>query len=177
MHTRENISIGDDMELEQKFTFNTGNDPKIIGNEVFPVIGGQISSDDLCKIFTQFKGLGKYWDCIDKARIARNYLCATRGDDSYIILIGSLYVVSSDYKSSYGYNYNPPFELHAWIFHPNTAGVYDLALPGVIERGQTLSDHIGPYIDKERIPSVAAFLLPTCPDWLLYQPYEVYNEC
>jgi hypothetical protein len=160
-----------------KLTFNTGQDPQLNGDEVFPIIGGQISAAGMRKVIGQFKGLGRYWDCMEKAKIVRNYLCSTRGDDSYIIMIGSLHIIASDYNSSYGYNYNPPYEIHAWVFHPDTGGVYDFALPGVIEKGQTLSDRYGSYIDKGRVPSIAAFLLECCPDWLRYDPREVYNEC
>ena len=75
-------------------------------------------------------------------------------------------VLSDDYKSAYGFDYNPPNELHAWL---DVDGyVLDLSLPGVILRGLNLADEQGPFL-KGREPAI---LFGPPPDWILY--FSVY---
>lgn len=132
------------------------------GNEIYPVYGNYEHKDKLPIIIKKFAGLKMYWDCLEKAKI-------TAGIIGGVVVLGSTYVVSNDYKSEYGYEFQPPLEFHAWV--ERDGHVIDLALPGVIKMGLEMCDEIGPYIIG-RTPVI--FASSKLPDYIKYKPYEYY---
>jgi hypothetical protein len=105
-----------------------------------PVNGGLITKKELKEISTRCTGLSKYWDCINKAIRTKQVL--GRGS----LCIGSLLIYSADDKTNFGYEFNPPYEFHAWLSIDGGKGIVDVALPGVIEKGLTSRDEHGPFL-------------------------------
>ena len=110
------------------------------------------------------KGLNPYWNCLQKALIAQKHMGGIGA-----VILGSCFVHSEDMKSSYGYEYNPPYEFHAWLAYGPV--IIDIALPGVIEKGLGLCDQYGPIL-VGRKPAV---LFGYPPFWIKYTAREVYN--
>ena len=137
--------------------------PRVTGKEVYPVLGDLLSTKKAKEIQLEMKGLLLHWDCIAKAKIAQRYFGG-------VVVVGSLMVVSGDYKSEYGYYFNPPFELHAWVQFEES--IIDVALPGVIEKGLTTCDAVGPFL-VDRKPIILA---ASSPAWLRYEFFEVFQD-
>lgn len=131
-------------------------DPILFGNERWPVLGDLYTADELAPVIECCGGLSRYWRCIEKAVIAQRYLNAG------VIIVGSLFVVSNDELSSYGFGYNPPFEFHAWVQFGDK--ILDVALPGIIEKGLTLCDTDGPVLVGRSAVILAGTPLP----WMHY---------
>lgn len=130
------------------------------GEERYPTIGFDLYAITVDLILAEFAGLPLYAGCYEKAMIAAKYFSGT-------VVFGAMRVLSDDYMSAYGFDYNPPTELHAWIRLHNM--IIDFSLPGVILRGMKLSDEQGPFL-KGREPAI---LMGPPPDWLLYFPVGV----
>ena len=122
-----------------------------------------INEDDAAKAIFVFcnQKLNRYYACIEKAKIVANYF----GID--VIHLGSLWVESTEDGVMYGYAYNPPLELHAWV--EVDVGIIDFALAGTIEKGLMTKDNIGPFlINREPI-----ILAGIAPPWLHYKTHQV----
>lgn len=147
-------------------TLNAKTNEKMTGKERYPVFGNLLIPEQIEQIMSRMEGLNRYWDCIEKARIAKEVVGAG------VIILGECLVWSEDYKSSYGFYFNPPFELHAWL-QPvwRTRVIIDVALPGVIEKGLITSDEIGPCVIG-RSPIIIAGKVP---DWVTYHPVIVLS--
>ena len=130
------------------------------GEESYPIMGGCCSRKFASACFERFKGLQRHWHCLEKAQIVREVL------GGGALVLGSLLVWSADLNSSYGYYWNPPMEFHAWVQYKKR--IYDLALPGVIERGLNTSDHIGPVLTGRSPVILAGKPLP----WTQYEAKE-----
>ena len=141
-------------------TFTTIADDRNIlltGQERYPIVGKLVFPAAAYRVWEEeFKGLNQYWDCLPKAQKVQK---AFGG----IIILGSLFVMSGDYQSRYGYEFNPPYEFHAWV--EIESGLLDFALPGVIEKGLTTRDEVGPFI-VGRSPMILAGKPPR---WLQYR--------
>jgi len=122
------------------------------------------------------KGLNPYWNCLQKALIAKKHMNEIGGVElGGTVVLGSCFVHSKDMRSSYGYEYNPPYEFHAWLSYGPSAYspiIIDIALPGVIEKGLGLCDQYGPIL-VGRKPAV---LFGHPPFWVKYTAREVYRE-
>lgn len=139
----------------------SNDEPLLSGTERFDVMGDLLSPNKCEEIIMRCKGLTRHWNCLEKAKIAQRVL------HDGVVVVGSCELWSRDMKSKYGHLFNPPFEFHAWLQLPQ--GIIDIALPGVIEKGLTTSDHIGPFL-SERIP----FILARKPfEWMEYKPIEI----
>lgn len=153
------------MEVRTTFTTLFDDNRKITTLKSFPVTGELIPLDLIDKILSSYRGLSYYFDCIRKAKIAQSYL-----KDSYVS-IGELTILSGDYKSTFGFNFNPPFELHAWV---NWQGqIVDLGLPMVIEHGLRFIDDSGlpSLVDREPIIAIG-----NIPGWIQYKEHERFNS-
>lgn len=141
----------------------TDKDEKLTGNEKYDIIGNAIPELAINNIIEKCAGLNKYWNCMEKAHIARETL-----GFGYVVF-GSLTVWSYDYRSSYGYLWNPPFEFHAWV-NLGAGHILDIALPGVIEKGLNIYDDISPaLVGREPL------ILNDIPQrWMEYTPAQVY---
>lgn len=137
----------------------------ITGEEEWEILGNAVEPQVIQEIIQACSGLNYYWNCLEKAEKAQEIL--GRGT----VIMGSLMVVSADFTSEYGHYWNPPFEFHAWVDLRN-GSLVDIGLPGVIEKGLTTSDHIGPALIG-RTPSVLA---GPPPFWLKYQARMVYMK-
>jgi len=142
----------------------------LTGDEAYPV-QGEIVNDSLVSVLTnkipeilsEIRGLHRYWDCLPKTKKAAKILGFGE------VWVGSLLVVSGDYKSEYGYLFNPPYEFHSWLSLDDSGTILDVALPGVIEMGLITSDEVGPYL-VDREPYILAGKPPL---WCKYVPVEV----
>ena len=124
-----------------------------------PIIA-EIQANKLTKIFVEQK-LNRFYACIEKAKIVANYFSID------VIHLGSLMVESTEDGVSYGYLYNPPLELHAWV--EIVDNIIDFALAGTIEKGLMTKDNIGPFlINREPI-----ILAGIAPPWLHYKTHQV----
>jgi hypothetical protein len=139
-------------------------DQLLSGEDNWPIIGTAFPEDKILLILQSLAGLNRYWDCINKATIARDIL------NDGVVVVGGLMAISGDLQSSYGYYFNPPFEFHAWLECKNGV-IVDPALPGVIEKGLNTSDHIGPCIIG-REPCV---LNGPPLEWMQYKRVEIYH--
>lgn len=139
------------------------------GDESFPVIGSLIKRSrfsDICKL--RFPGLYSYADCIAKNTLGSEEL----SDIPTMLIIGAVRVWDKFGRGCYGFDYNPPHEIHAWltpIESPNV--IIDFSLPGLVQRALKFCDHEGPIVGG-REPS---YLAGTPPSWLQYKPVEIYH--
>ncbi len=130
------------------------------GKEKYKIIGNYKNTTLIKQLLKQCKGLRLYWDCMAKAKLVTKELGGK-------VAIGKTYVWSGDFKSQYGFEYEPPYEFHAWC---EVKGfIIDIALPGVIQMGLELHDHIGPYITNRKPIIYAGSKIPK---FLIYQAYE-----
>lgn len=116
------------------------------GNEMYPIVGKQLENiiplilgQKIKQVMESLAGMNRYWDCIEKAFTA----CKVFGGGQ--VVVGSLLIDSADGQSTYGFLFNPPLEIHAWVQGPKGI-IIDCALPGIIEKGMKCNDHIGPYL-------------------------------
>ena len=137
------------------------------GEESYPVIGNLFFDEDFIqfylvqKMMKRFKGLPLMGGCLEKARLAQEQFAST------IIIAGKIRIASEDNTSFYGHDFNPPFEMHAWLIHNNNPNlIIDLALPGVILRGMKEKDEHGPFLTG-REPVILA---GKPPEWIVYEP-------
>lgn len=141
-------------------------DKILTGEESWPILGDTVDEKKVAEVIKRCAGMNRIWECIPKAKMCREVL------GKGIVAMGSLMVTSGDLKSEYGFYFNPPFELHAWVFLPpekgERAAIVDVALPGIIEKGLTTHDTVGPYL-VNRDPVVLAGRPPT---WLRYQWFQ-----
>jgi len=145
-------------------TIMQDRDKLLSGEDVWPIIGNEFPEDKIHLILQSLAGLNRYWDCINKAKIARDIL------NDGVVVVGGMMAISGDLQSSYGYYFNPPYEFHSWIECKNGV-IVDVALPGVIEKGLNTSDDVGPCIIN-REPCV---LNGPPLDWMKYQRVEVLS--
>ena len=143
-------------------------DAKMTGKERYPVIGGLFTADIAEVIMPKLKGLNPFWDCLAKADIVRNFYAFGH------IMLGSCLVYNSDMSAYYGYEYFPPYEFHAWW--QNNIGenpmIIDIALPGVILKGNKVIDSQGPIL-YGREPSILAGYPPF---WIKYKAEAEYVD-
>ncbi len=143
------------------------DDAKMTGSEIFNIYNDDMSilrGNQLDEIVMGCKGLKSHWNCLEKAKIVQSIL-----GEASLVVIGSLAVISECGQSSYGYAYEPPLEFHAWVMVK--AGIIDVALPGVINKGMNTSDEYGPYILGREEVVLAG--MPA--DWMQYKAHEVHN--
>lgn len=136
-----------------------GHDITLKGNESWPVFGDLITQAEADSVIAHWKEWKRHWMCLEKARwIAQNI--------GGVVALGELTIYSGKFESSYGFQYNPPFEFHAWVQSDRKGGgIIDLALPGAIEMGMILKDQFGPFIVGRKPIILAA---NKAPDWLAY---------
>ncbi len=152
------------MEISTEFTTIVEDMDKIMtGEEKYTIVGDLVTEEEAVKVLGAFKGLNLYWECLPKAEMARIIL--GRGK----VTIGEIRVMSEDFLSAYGHNYNPPYEFHAWL--DVGEGIVDFALPGLILKGLNSSDEVGPYITG-REPIILAGIRP---EWMYYKKIEYYK--
>lgn len=137
-------------------------DPKIIGDEVYPIIGNYTTPDKIAAIWERCRGMRRHWNCLEKAIMAQQIF------PEGIVVVGKCMVWSSDRKSQYGHYFRPPFEFHAWLAISNN--IIDISLPGVIEKGLVTCDDYGPAL----IGVTPAILAGQSPDWIEYNAKEIY---
>ena len=143
----------------------TANQPILSGKEKYKVIGNYLSLDKVERIMGLLKGKYQHWDCLPKAEIVAKELGGN-------VVIGSTYVINKEGTGSYGYEYRPPYEFHAWVVIQKPGVVIDFALPGVIEKGLTVKDEIC-YILEDIEPVILAGIPPK---WLRYYPRELRDK-
>lgn len=139
--------------------FVSGDVYHIFSNDEKPIIS-KVVAKKLMVTFATLK-LNRYYDCIRKALIVAKEL----NQDS--IRLGSLMVQSTEKGVAYGYAYNPPIELHAWV--QINKNIIDLALPGTIEKGLKTRDDIGFFLIG-REPIILAGLPPV---WAKYTTHKI----
>jgi hypothetical protein len=139
----------------------------LTGSEVYPVAGSFLSLRAVTTILKCLDGLQVQAQCLEKAQIVQRILkhaCPCE------IKMGSLYLLSADGQSSYGYAFNLPHEFHAWLVPLDGPGVIiDFALPGVVIRGSILKDEIGPFLVGRSPVILAGTPLP----WMKYTPVDI----
>ena len=141
------------------------------GDERYSVLGDFFNFDEglSMRIQKKFGGLPKYAACVEKNKIAQQMIPYPS-----VLVAGSLLVWSEDFQSSYGFEFHPPFEAHAWlIVHKEVDYLIDFALPGVIERGIKMVDEIGPILSG-RQPTICA--VKGGIEWLQYKKEEVLRK-
>jgi hypothetical protein len=136
---------------------------------MYPALGSFFDGrrSRLMKVFAQLK-LNKYWSCLEKAHVVS--IMFGTNNQNIITVVGSCFVKSLDGKSEYGYEFRPPFEFHAWnyvIEEGKRPKVVDVALPGVIEKGLSTFDSVGPALIG-RDPVLLAGV-EEVPEWLRYR--------
>jgi hypothetical protein len=149
------------MKFSTNTTKKTDNESLMDGTESFEIVGNLMSPVQCAEIIKRCQGLTNRWHCLEKAQIAKRII----GDG--IVVVGSCHLWSTDMRSNYGYNFNPPYEFHAWLHLPQ--GIIDIALPGSIEVGLNTHDDIGPYLTGRE-----PFILAGKPlDWMDYRPVQI----
>lgn len=149
---------------------------QIMTNESYPLysygsnpIINKDDADALLQLFVKLK-LNRFYDCIEKAKRVAKYF------NIRSIHLGSLMIDSDESGVSYGYLYNPPLELHAWVqiynnIINNYYNIIDFALPGTIEKGLITKDEVGPFL-VNREPVILA---GTPANWMHYKTYEIVS--
>lgn len=111
-----------------------------------PITGDFLSSKDLLVILKKCVGLNLYWNCLEKAKIVKEYM------GFGAVVLGECLVISKNGESAYGHYYLPPYEFHAWWqgrfsgeeSNPTNNIIVDVALSGLIAKGLNTKDEIGP---------------------------------
>jgi hypothetical protein len=160
------------MLIKQTLDIKTLTLEKMTGSEKYNIAGRMLSREEADEIFKLFKGLMRRGNCLRKACIVRDWLNRDR-ENAFSVIIGSLYVIDSTNHSSYGHEYNPPLEYHAWVYGRRDKSVYDLALPGVIERGLEAEDDMGCFLTSLK-PIILASGTSRIPHYLQYKAHLAY---
>lgn len=136
---------------------------KMTGKEEYPVKDADlIPRRVIDKITSQFKGLARYAECLEKNRIAQEELGG-------FLVLGKIAIISAKDNGCFWMDYNPPLEFHAWLVF-NTM-IFDFALPGMIERGGRIKDSLGPFVEG-RDPFI---LIGEPPEWIYYEAKEIFR--
>jgi hypothetical protein len=136
-----------------------GHDILLNGTESWPVFGDLLTQAEADAIIPKWRGWKRRWMCLEKARWIAQHIGG-------VVAIGSLTIYSRKFESSYGFEYNPPFEFHSWVLSDRKrGGIIDFALPGCIEMGMELKDQYGPFL-VGRKPIILA--VHKAPKWLKY---------
>jgi len=144
-------------------------EPVMTGEEKFSVFGLGLPKKEVELLLEQCKGLKLCWDCEEKAMLMWNHI--KKG----VMVIGEMKVWDKKFTATYGFEYHPPFEFHAWIEERGPDGrriIYDLGLPGVIIKGLSTCDEIGPILSGRK-PVV---LVGRPPKWIEYKGREFYLD-
>lgn len=143
-------------------------DANLTGKEIFPVKGGLMDGRTILigAIMHSLSGLNVFYDCNKKAQIVLHWI-RQFVDPQAITVIGSMAIDSWDKKSQFGFEFDPPFEFHAWVELSDKLGIVDFSLPGVIILGSNTKDQYGPVLTG-RNPFILA---GPAPDFLHYKPY------
>lgn len=167
------------MPFTTGITTSIGDHERIHGNESWSVIGNMLPYEDITAMIKEMasENLMLHYDCTTKAKIAAHY--AKKKYEFVLVRVGMCLVYSSDWESSYGFYYNPPYEFHSWAEVPEV-GIIDIGLPGIIHNGLNSKDDVG-YFLCGREPAI---LCGDPPCWVRYSAYENYgpdlwrdNEC
>ena len=118
-------------------TLDKDREALLTGEEEYTVVGFAVDYEVVREILKACAGLNFYWACLEKARIAQEII--GRGE----VWMGAAMVASADWLSSYGHYWNPPFEFHAWL-ELGMGQIFDVALPGLIQKGTETYDEVGP---------------------------------
>lgn len=140
------------------------NEARMTGAEKWPIIGHAAVYGEIKAIIKRCKGLTLHYNCIDKAKITREVL--GRGE----VTLGALMVTSADGLSEYGHYFKPPYEFHAWV--QDGQDIIDVGLAGVIHKGMTHRDEVGPFL-VGRKPIVLAGKPKV---WMRYQAHRLLVE-
>lgn len=142
---------------------------KMTGEESYPVIGSLLSKrkfDDICR--DCFMGLYAYADCVDKNVRGREALI----EIPTVLAIGAIRVWDKFGKGCYGFDYNPPYEIHSWLVPKKyPRAVIDFSLPGVILRALKFVDEEGPIVEGRK----PTYLAGPPPQWIQYHPVEIHH--
>lgn len=160
------------MLIKQTLETKTLTLEKLTGHEKYKILGRMFSGEEVREIFKLFNGLMRRGNCLRKACIVRDWLNRDR-ENAFHVMVGSLYVIERTNHSSYGHEYNPPLEFHAWVYGRRDKSVYDLALPGVIERGLEAEDDQGRILLTVE-PIVLATGSSRVPYYLRYKAHSAY---
>lgn len=145
-------------------------DPNIrmTGDEKYPVIGDYLVKDIFNQVAKQFKGLLVGANCVEKNMIGERAV-----GFSCLLVVGSFRIWTKRMNSAYGFDFNPPYELHSWLVPKKDHNIIiDFSLPGIILRALKFKDKQG-YVVRKRNP---CYLSGPPPEWLWYSPVEVYDR-
>ena len=138
------------------------DEPVLTGEELYPLVGSAVPTETIHDIQKQLKGMRRHWHCIPKAQAAQRILGAG------VVVVGELMVWRVDMMGSYGYFFNPPYEVHSWLVL-GKGGILDVALPGVIEMGLITADADGPILEHR-----SPVILNGRPEpWMAYRHKEI----
>ncbi len=142
-----------------------------------PIVGGldflgglpaELVSQGACD---EFVGLLEQGHCLEKAQRAQKVL--DRFGVPTRIMLGAIQLASVGGQSFYGFEYHPPYEFHAWLETPSTESmaILDFSLPGVIKRGLSSRDEIGPFL----VGRTEVILMGQPLSWMCYSVKTVYD--
>lgn len=143
----------------------------IEGTEKYPIIGNLLSEKEAEYFITLCIGLQTSANCYEKAMLVfknQHLLSVISEKNKVRLCLGAIRVWSTDGRSAYGHDFNPPHELHAWIEVDDK--IIDISLPGVIIRGINYRDQEGPVLIG-RTPFILAGKVPK---WIHYKTAEKY---
>ena len=159
----------------QKLRFDAtvydGTAQRMTGEESYPVIGDAMHQRFADAMMRICKGTMLHADCLEKAvRMAYYGPFNTAGT----IALGALTIDSEDFKSTFGFAYNPPLEMHAWNIFGGEF-IIDLSLPGAILRGMNSRDEVGPFLVGREPAILAVRNGQEIPQWLHYEVKEIHD--
>lgn len=111
----------------------------LMGKESWPIEGDLLTPEQLAEIMTRCKGLPRRWGCAEKAVRTADVV-----GGRISVALGHLTITNTKGDGQFEFQWNPPYEFHAWVETPN--GIIDIALAGAIEKGLSLRDKQGPYL-------------------------------
>lgn len=129
--------------------------------EIMPHDKTSLDGDLVKQIIEKFRGLPLCSSCEEKSVIVKKMIQHVLPE--FNPTYGGLHVWSIDFRSAYGFNWNPPFEGHAWL-QDHRGQIIDFSLPGIILRGLETCDEIGPYLINRDPVILAGFP----PSWCKY---------
>ncbi len=150
-------------KLKREVETTTLDEDELGGDEQFSIIGSNkdISRQAIMELQKKFIGFLRYGDCVRKAMYAQTILGVGE------LALGEMYASSICGGGGFGYAFNPPRELHAWLDLGN-GEILDMALAGVIQNSMRLL--------PELIFHEPVILCGKPPYWAKYQAEELSDE-
>lgn len=139
-------------------------------NDKYKIFGDAIDHNIILDVMSKLVGLPYHSYC-GIITIVTSFILNHKYRIKTDYITGSTIVSCASNKTTYGFEYKPPFEFHAWLQFSET-GILDVSVPGLIWRGLNTRDEHGAFL--ENIDEIIINGFP--PPYIKYTPYSIYTS-